>query len=135
MTSLYWDPVCFAYMILNGEVTESAVRSILYDVLYERGAVPVGELGKILQEMSCVTNFSAKLKEKFGGLKKYLEKYSEDFTICTDHPFNPHIFLTKFISSDEKSAILSGTIPQSFVTKNKKVLHYITQNYVYFFIF
>ena len=28
-----------------------------------------------------------------GGLKRFLEKFPDDFVVSADHPFNPHVFL------------------------------------------
>jgi hypothetical protein len=66
------------------QVCESALRLITIEVLYDKGPLPVGEVGKMLQDLSVSssnTTISSILKERFGGLKKFLEKYPEDFTI------------------------------------------------------
>jgi hypothetical protein len=62
-------------------VTESALKSFSKDILLERGPLPVGEIGKMLQEMTGISTLSAYLKDKFGGLKKFLEIFPEDFLI------------------------------------------------------
>ena len=63
---------------------ESALRLITIEVLNDKGPLPVGEVGKMLQDLSVSTSnttISSILKERFGGLKKFLEKYPEDFII------------------------------------------------------
>ena len=108
-------------MLIGGDVHESAVRNMLNEVLHDRGTVPVGEVGKILQDMVTTVNLSGKLKEKFGGLKKYLGKHPKDFTICADHPFNPHIFMTPSLTPEDLEMIEKGVIPPDIMAKNKKV--------------
>ena len=101
--------------------------------MLERGALPVGEVGKMLQEMTGISTLSAYLKDKFGGLKKFLEIFPDDFVIrlasesislmtlhSTDHPFNPHVFLRTAVNSDELRLINQGVIPQHMTTKSNK---------------
>ena len=45
----------------------------------DRGFMPVGEIGKLLQELTMSISFSTILKDKYGGLKKFLEIYPKDF--------------------------------------------------------
>ena len=68
-------------MLLDGHATESGFRMLFKDFLLERGALPVGEIGKMLQDSTGMQTLSTSLKLKFGGLKKFLEKYSHDFVI------------------------------------------------------
>ena len=56
-------------------------------------------------------NLPGKIKEKYGGLKKFLERYPEDVVICADHPFNPHVFLRKPLSIADLDLIGRGIIP------------------------
>ena len=105
--------------------------------MQERGPLPVGEIGKMLQEITCISTLSAYLKDKFGGLKKFLENFVDDFVIrysrdiylyfqllyrlfSTDHPFNPHVFLLQTLSSDELKSITQGVIPPHLTTKAGK---------------
>ena len=87
-------------LVLSGRVTESALLALSTDILNERGVLPVGEIGKSLQDIAPTRNLSGKIKEKYGGLKKFLERYPEDMIICADHPFNPHVFLRRFVVKD-----------------------------------
>ena len=50
-------------------------------------------------------------KEKYGGLKKFLERYPEEVVICADHPFNPHVFLRKPLNRGDLELIAKGIIP------------------------
>ena len=40
-------------------------------------------------------------KVKFGGLKKFLEKFPEYFVIGVNHPFNPHVYLREMVDEDD----------------------------------
>ena len=83
--------------------------------------MPVGEIGKMLQDSTGITTLSTSLKLKFGGLKKFLEKYPDDFVIGVNHPFNPHVYLKETLSAEDVHAISKGEIPKSVLIKFKKV--------------
>jgi hypothetical protein len=70
-------------------VSETTLQALSKDILNERGPLPVGEIGKMLQEITGISTLSAYLKDKFGGLKKFLENFPDDFVIWFDltHPF------------------------------------------------
>lgn len=74
-----WDQVQYANLMLKGYVTDSSLWSLCCDVLIDRGFMPVGEIGKLLQELTMSVSFSTILKDKYGGLKKFLEMFPEDF--------------------------------------------------------
>jgi hypothetical protein len=117
-----WRQINYCNFMIEGMVSESALMIICTEILVDRGTLPVGEIGKILQELTAVPNFSNKLKEKFGGLKKFLEKYPDSFVISTDHPFNPHVFLKKLLSAEDLEVINRGIVPPQLTAKFKKVL-------------
>ena len=116
-------------LFLHGRVHESSIRNALNEILIERGCVPVGELGKLLQEATCTVNISSRIRENLNGLKKFLENNPTDFTISTNHPYNPHVFLTRKLNADEKELILRGIVPNRYITtQNKKVSIYYSLN-------
>jgi hypothetical protein len=116
-----WNQLKYCDLILSGQVSESALLALSKEILLERGTLPVGEIGKMLQDVTSTNSLSAKLKEKFGGLKKFLERYPEEFVICTDHPFNPHVFFRKALSPEDLETVMRGVIPQQLTAKFKKV--------------
>ena len=154
------DPLCrplsefrekieYCCLLLESEVTESALRTLSIEILSDKGPLPVrhyttpnhhttapphhhtttppndhakqpphdhtrpphdptttppphhhttphhqvGEIGKLLQEITANSSLSTILKDKFGGLKKFLEWFADDFMVSSDHPFNPHVYL------------------------------------------
>jgi hypothetical protein len=76
-----WDGIHYGNILVDGQVTEAGFRILFKDFLHEKGALPVGEIGKMLQDSTGISTLSTSLKMKFGGLKKFLEKYPEDFVI------------------------------------------------------
>ena len=88
-----WRNVQYSNFLLENCVSESALLSVSIEILNTKGPLPVGEIGKVLAELTSISNLSVKLKEKFGGLKKFLEHFGDKFAISNDHPFNPHVLL------------------------------------------
>eukprot|EP01038_Epipyxis_sp_PR26KG_P005815 gene5815-8021_t len=109
-------------LILESIVSESAILTITLEILNDRGPLPVGEIGKILTELSSNPNLSQKLKESFGGLKKFVEKYPEHFVIFNDHPFNPHVLLRQTLSQQQLMMIDKGVFPTQLMIKSKKIM-------------
>ena len=69
------------FVTICRQVSEGTLRSLSQEILQDRGPLPVGEIGKTLQEITGISTLSAYLKDKFGGLKKFLENYPDDFVI------------------------------------------------------
>jgi len=76
-------------MMEQGEATAEAVALLTRQILLARGPLPVGEIGKLLQESTDNKAFSATLKVRFGGLKRFIERHPFWFTVEASHPFNP----------------------------------------------
>ena len=68
------------------------IRMISY-ILEQRGPLPIGEIGKQLIEFTKSDLLVRNIKQKFGGLKKAIEKFDDVFELGTDHPFNPLVSL------------------------------------------
>jgi hypothetical protein len=83
------------------DISELDLVGLIEKVLAEHGSIPVGKMGSLLHTVINNHSLPAMLKERYGGLKKFLERHTEVFSIGDDHPFNPHVHL---ISS-------SGAIP------------------------
>jgi hypothetical protein len=50
-------------------------------------------MGSLLHKAANNHCLPALLKERYGGLKKFLQSHPRDFVLGTDHPYNPHVFL------------------------------------------
>ncbi|CAM9758996.1 unnamed protein product, partial [Discosporangium mesarthrocarpum] len=100
--------VKYCCFLLEAEVTESALLALSQEILSDKGSLPVGEIGKLLQEATTNSSLSQTLKDQFGGLKKFLEKYPGEFVIASDHPFNPHVYLKSSLTEEEYDRVLRG---------------------------
>jgi len=115
-----WENLDFCAFLLEREITHSALKTLSTIVLTEKGAMPVGEIGKMLQEATTNPTLSNVLKEQFGGLKKFLERYPEVFLISVDHPFNPYVYLRSQVSETEAREILNGTYVRNNITTSAR---------------
>jgi len=108
-------------VVLSAEnnINPSQLVTLAESVLNEKGPLPVGEVGKMLQEATGNPSLSQILKERHNGLKKFLEKYSDKFIMSCDHPFNPHVYLRRSYSPDDQLMIESGST--AFLDKKVKV--------------
>lgn len=74
----------------------------------------------LVQESTSNPNLSTVLKEKFGGLKKFLEVHPDTFIIGKDHPFNPNVYLRASLTDAELALIAAGGSLAQLGGKRKK---------------
>ena len=122
--------IMYCNMMLESVVSEPALLSLSTEILAVKGPLPVGEIGKLLAETTSIGNLSQKLKEKFGGLKKFLEKFTNVFVISNDHPFNPNVLLRNSLSPEHLDLIDRGIFPHQLLQKTKKVIIFVILVYV-----
>ena len=115
-----WENVSYCNFIVENMISESAILTFCSDTLTVKGPLPAGELGKLLSEASSIPNLSHKLREKFGGLKKFLERYADKFIFSNDHPFNPHVLLRSTISAENLELIDRGIFPIHLISKSAR---------------
>lgn len=77
-----------------GPMTDERLISLVIDILSVHGAVPVGKLGSLLHKAANDHTLPQMLKERYGGLKKFLQSQTAYFTLGTDHPYNPSLSLS-----------------------------------------
>lgn len=106
--------------MIESIVSDQALQVLAMEILAQKGPLPVGEIGKILAELTSIPNLSLKLKEKFGGLKKFLEQYPASFVVSNDHPFNPNVLLRCSLSAEHLELIDKGIFPHQLLIKAKK---------------
>ena len=106
-----WHAVEFGAFYLDSDVTDAALLMLTREVLLTRGPLPVGEVGKHLGEATSSGNLSAALKEKFGGLKKFLERHAAEFLLGADHPFNPHVYLRALLTPEQARHVEQSNTP------------------------
>lgn len=112
--------VYYCNFIADCILSDSAIITFCIDLLLIRGPLPAGEVGKILSEASSLQNLSHRLRERYGGLKKFLEKFPELFIFSNDHPFNPHILLRQAISPENLELIERGIFPMQLLSKSSR---------------
>jgi hypothetical protein len=96
-----------AYGLLEVGITAQALLALISAILKERGPLPVGEVGKRLQEVTQNAQMSNHLKEMYGGLKKFMENQPMLILGC-DHQFNPHTYLRDSLDKDELQKVSNG---------------------------
>lgn len=126
MNSLRLNDISATYASENS-INPSQLITLAESVLNEKGPLPVGEVGKTLQEATGNPQLSQILKERHNGLKKFLEKFPDKFIMSCDHPFNPHVYLRRSYSPDEQREIETG----STAYLDKKVKVCITTSYTH----
>jgi len=118
--SRIWQSILYCNLVIESIVTENALITLSIEILADKGPLPVGEIGKILAELTSIPNLSMKLKEKFGGLKKFLERFPDKIFISNDHPFNPNVVLRSTLSQEHLDLIDKGLFPMQMLLKSKK---------------
>ena len=83
-----WEHVLYANLVAEQRISQSALLRAFKTILRERGTLPVGEIGKTLQDLASMQVISGKLKEAFGGLKKFLG------SSFSSTPLSPSLFLS-----------------------------------------
>jgi hypothetical protein len=83
-----------------------AVLHLISGILRDKGPLPVGEVGKRLQETTS-SELSVYLKETHGGLKKFLEAQPA-LLLGADHQFNPHVYLASSLGYEEIERVRQG---------------------------
>ena len=115
--------VRYCNLMVESVISRTAVLDLVVEILTQKGPLPIGEVGKALAELTCITGLSSRLKEAYGGLKKFLEVHNTVVIIGSDHPFNPHIVLRSSLSADNLALADSGVFPTHAVLKMKKVCY------------
>ncbi len=95
-------------------ITEEDLAALVEGILKQHGSVPVGRMGSLLHDTTNNHSLPSMIKgvprvracsaatgvpdgarraERYGGLKRFLERHSHLFVLGADHPFNPHVSL------------------------------------------
>ncbi|GJD06315.1 hypothetical protein Gasu2_07400 [Galdieria sulphuraria] len=113
----------YVRFIVNSEVTELGLLAFLTQILAENGCLLIGEIGQHLRSTFGKQDWSNILKERFGGLKRFLLKHSELFYVDTDHPLNPHIYLRASINGPLLEKKPQDTSMETKKSKKNKKQH------------
>jgi hypothetical protein len=107
------EQIDFCNLVLHRHLTTNGLLCLIKDIITERGPLPIGEIGKTL-------NMTNLIKDKFGGLKKFLETYQNIFIISSNHAYNPHVFVRCNLDSLELASIESGEFSELLLKGNIK---------------
>ena len=113
--------------LVLGHITRAtSLRNVIVLILQKRGPLPVGEIGKYIQDIAREPYISKKIKTEAGGLKKLIESLGDLFVLGTEHPFNPTVNIsdTATIQHDivpiatTRTPVVKETTPSSPVKSN-----------------
>jgi hypothetical protein len=105
----YCNMVNCAYL-----VNDAALLFGTMEGLEVRGSLPVGEVGKAVTFHTGDANVISKyIREKYQGLKKFLECYPSIFVFGSDHEYNPHVFLFDKLSVSDRSSLRTERIEEN----------------------
>jgi hypothetical protein len=113
--------ILYCNFVLESVLSDAALLMLCTEILKEKKIQPVGEVGKMLAEITSTPNMSQGLKEKFGGLKKFLEHYAGIFIFSADHPFNPCVTLRSILESMRLEVSDAGVQALTAYFKARKV--------------
>lgn len=88
-TYMVWEAT--ARLIVCAEVSELGLLSFLVSVVEKKKSLLIGEIGQALRNTHGTIEWGILLKERFGGLKKFLRNAVGVFVVGTDHPLNPRV--------------------------------------------
>lgn len=96
----------YVKLIAGTSWTKETLHSVLLQMIHGKPAdlvLPVGEIGKMLQSKTRNPVISSEIKERFGGLKKFLSG-CEGIVVHDDHPFNPSVSVDGEVYNKLKSS-------------------------------
>jgi hypothetical protein len=84
----------FALLVVpRHHVTPAALAAHILRLLAVNGALAVGYVGKSLRDGLVGGTLPSTLKERFGGMKTFLEAVPGVFRLASDHEFNPTVMV------------------------------------------
>ena len=101
-------------------ISEYAFISLVMEILADKIYLPVGEIGKIFSDVTLIPNLSLLLKDKYGGLKKFLEQYPYLIILASDHLFNPNAVLRCMLTPVQVENIERKAVSVPALMKSRK---------------
>jgi hypothetical protein len=89
------------------EINPQEIVIYIQKFLSHKGPQSVGEIGKSLQSTGHL-QLKSMIKEKYHGMKRFLERFPDVFVVGNEHPFNPFVYLKNDLSPDELRLIARG---------------------------
>lgn len=88
-----WVPTWNSKLRLLCEITDEELIKVARHVLMVHGNLTVGTMGSLMHKYMGNHNLPTMLKDKFGGLKKFLAAHEDNFVLGGEHAFNPLVSL------------------------------------------
>ena len=100
------DALSLSEALLAPVIPVAALVAILHEAIASspRGALPVGEVGKILRA-ALSPRALADFKDRAGGLKRFIDTRTGEFSVATDHPFNPIVSRRSRLTSQSTTSV------------------------------
>lgn len=92
---------------------DSSLVQLAVKILSEYGSVPIGRMGSMMHKAARDHTLPSLLKERYGGLKKFLQCHEQHFVVGADHPYNPHVRLHPHHETKLTSSAAPLTIPKN----------------------
>jgi hypothetical protein len=125
--------IAYCHMINKGIICDSSLLFAVIQAIEMKGALPVGEVGKVMSIHGDAAALSKFIKDRFGGLKKYLERFPLLFVFGDDHEYNPHVFLTSLLSEESKAKIdrHTNTLSMEYMVRHRQVSTLLCLNFLF----
>ncbi|KAA0168010.1 hypothetical protein FNF31_00509 [Cafeteria roenbergensis] len=91
--SLIDSDIDMLWTVMTGRLTVGGIISILYRELRWTGHLSIAQLGKALRTASGWSHLPDKVKDRLGGLKRFITRFPAAFHVGFNHPFNPQVCL------------------------------------------
>lgn len=109
----FWARTDFFFFSFSPPYTSVDRCCIIFSIfssLVRQGSLPVGEIGKLLQEATANSSLSQTLKDQFGGLKKFLEKVRDPpIPSCARRPLVP-VFVYSLLTARHVVCVIGRQI-------------------------
>lgn len=112
--------------VFNSIISLDLLPQLIAEIIDARGSIPIGEVGKLLAEITGNENLPTILKNKFRGLKRIIESYPDLVILGTEHPFNPLVHLSETYNLRENEQFnfpLHDTVPELAIRPTRTVAH------------
>jgi len=113
------DQLEHARQFQTPDISDESLVGLVAGILEQHGSVPVGRMGSLLHDATNNHSLPAMIKERYGGLKRFLENHKAVFAVGTDHPYNPHVSLRSHAEADTAMGS-SNTDSSSSITANAR---------------
>lgn len=106
-----WQNILYCNLIMDTMCSDSAVVSVCIEDIACHGPRPVQELMKTLTDVTGLPTLSFTLRDKFGGLKQFLDRFPDTFVFSSKTHFNPMVLLRSNLSAEDLAMLESGVCP------------------------